>query len=36
MNDSFHDGQFLIQRFGTPFRLNRNGNGGGNYFFYLK
>ena len=27
-DDSFQDGQFFLDGFGTPFRLGRNRNGG--------
>ena len=27
--DSFRDGQFFLDGFGTPFHLDRNRNGGG-------
>ena len=33
LND-FPDGQFLKERFGKPFHLNRNRNGGGIMFFF--
>ena len=29
VDDSFPDDQFFLDGFGTPFRLNRNRNGGG-------
>ena len=29
VDDSFPDGQFFLDGFGTPFRLNRNRNSGG-------
>ena len=32
--DDFPDGQFLKERFGKPFHLNRNRNGGGIMFFF--
>ena len=33
VDDSFPDGQFFLDGFGTPFRLDRNGNGGGIMLF---
>ena len=32
--DDFPDGQFLKERFGKSFHLNRNRNGGGIMFFF--
>ena len=29
IDDSFHSGNFLIDRFSTPYRLDQNSNGGG-------
>ena len=36
VKDSFPDGQFSLDGFGTPFRLNRNRNGGGVTCFPLE
>ena len=33
VDDSFPDGQFFLDGFGTPFRLDRNRNGGGIMLF---
>ena len=33
VDHSFPDGQFFLDGFGTPFRLDRNGNGGGIVLF---
>ena len=33
VDDSFLDGRFFLDGFGTPFRLDRNGNGGGIMLF---
>ena len=33
LDDSFLDSQFFIEGFGEPFRLDRNGNGGGIMLF---
>ena len=33
VNNSFPDGQFFLDGFGTPFRLDRNRNGGGIMLF---
>ena len=33
VDDSFPDGQFFLDGFGTPFRLDRNRNGGGFMLF---
>ena len=33
LDDSFPEGQFLIEGFGKPFRLDRNKNGGGIMLF---
>ena len=33
LDDSFTEGQFLIEGFGKPFRLDRNKNGGGIMLF---
>ena len=32
VDDSFPNGQFFLDGFGTPFRLNLNKNGSGNMF----
>ena len=36
VDDSFPDGQFFLDGFGTPFCLNRNRNGGGVICFPLE
>ena len=36
VDDSFPDGQFFLDGFGTPFHLSRNRNGEGYYTFYWK
>ena len=33
IDDSFPNGNFLIDEFSTPYRLNRNSNGGGLMLF---
>ena len=33
IDDSFPNGNFLIDRFSKPYRLDRNSNGGGSIFF---
>ena len=33
VDDSFPDGQFFLDGFGTPFHLDRNRNGGGVMLF---
>ena len=33
VDDSFPDGQFFLDGFGKPFRLDRNRNGGGIMLF---
>ena len=36
LDSSFPSRQFIIKGYSTPFRLDRNQNGGGHYFTYVK
>ena len=36
LDSSFPSRQFTIKGYSTPFRLDRNQNGGGHYFTYVK
>ena len=36
LDSSFPSRQFIIKGYSTPFRLDRNKNGGGHYFTYTK
>ena len=36
LDDSFTSAQFMLKNFGIPYRLNRNSNGGGLYFMFVR